>query len=90
MVQAFERAVDSDAKIALVEVISQYRSPDGVSFLAGLLREPNAKLWKTALDGLVMVGGSAALNALASVRPTSRPEQRAWIDEALSQITERG
>jgi HEAT repeats len=87
VVQAFERAVDRDVRVALVEVVSEYRSPEAVPFLAALLREPDAKLWKAALDGLVMVGGSAAFNALASTRLTSLPEQRDWIDEAMSQIT---
>lgn len=88
VVEAFHGVTDPNAKSALVAVISEYRSAEGVPFLTDLLRDRDAEYWKAALDGLVMVGGPAALEALASTRGRSTPEQREWIDEAIAQIIE--
>jgi HEAT repeat protein len=88
VVEAFDGATDPNVRSALVAVISEYRSAEGVPFLTALLRDRDAGYWKAALDGLVMVGGPAALEALASTRGRSTAEQREWIDEAIGQIIE--
>ena len=47
-----------------------------------MLRERDAAIWKAALDSLVMIGGQAALNALAFARETATAQKREWIIEA--------
>lgn len=84
--QAVDAASDSHVRTALVQVISEYRSAEGVPFLEALLRDHHAEIWKSALDGLVMVGGQAALDALGVAKTTATPQQREWIDEAVGQI----
>jgi cellobiose-specific phosphotransferase system component IIA len=56
--------------------------------LERLLRDRSAEIWKAALDGLVMFGGQAALEALVVAKATVTEEQREWIDEAVGQIIE--
>ena len=88
VIREFEVAKDPDVKLLLVQVISQYRSAEAVPFLAVLLRERNTEIWNAALDGLVMVGGQSALDALAAAKATAISSQRDWIDEAIVQIAQ--
>jgi HEAT repeat protein len=86
LVRAFDAAGDPGVKVDLAQIISEYRSSDSVPFLETLLRNPDGDLWKQALDGLVMIGGKTALDALAVAKVPMAPEKREWIDEAIAQI----
>jgi HEAT repeat protein len=88
VVRAFDAAGDPSVKVDLAQIISEYRSSDSVPLLETLLRNPDGDLWKQALDGLVMIGGKTALDALAVAKVTMAPEKREWIDEAIAQIIE--
>jgi len=88
VVKAFDAARDPDVRISLVHVISEYRSAEAVPFFEALLRDRDAEIWKAALDGLVMVGDRAALDALDVARPNATAEKLQWIDEAVGQIRE--
>ena len=88
VVEAFDAANDDRIKVSLVEVVGQYRLAEGVPFLTVLLRHRNADIWKAALDGLVMLGGQPALDALTLARTTAPPDQGDWITEAVQQIIE--
>ena len=86
VVRAFAAATDANVRLALVQVVSEWRSVEGVPFLAAQLRDSDAAIWKAALDGMVTAGGPAALEALHFASGRSTPEQREWIDEAIEQI----
>jgi HEAT repeat protein len=88
LVNAFEAATEPRVRVSLVQVIAQYRSAERVPFLETLLRDGKPEIWKAALDGLVMCGGTAALAALRAARAITTSEKRQWIDEAVGQITE--
>ena len=66
-----------------VQVIAEYRTAEGVPFLEALLRNGEPKIWKVALDGLVMCGGAAALAALRAAMAITTLEKREWMDEAV-------
>jgi len=54
----------SSSKVALIRVVSEYRT---LPFFANLLRVADGEIWKTALDGIISVGGEAAVNCLHEV-----------------------
>jgi hypothetical protein len=85
VVRAFVAATDANVRLALVQVVSEWRSVEGVPFLAAQLRNSDAAIWKAALDGMV-TAGPAALEALHFASGRSTLEQREWIDEAIEQI----
>ena len=88
VVRAFEETSDLDVKLALAQIVSEYRSPNAVSFFEALLRDAEPEMWRQALDGLVMLGGATALNILGAAREIATPIRREWIDEALAQINQ--
>jgi hypothetical protein len=77
-----------------VRIVWESRDAEGVPLLESALADSADLVWKEALDGLVAIGGAAALQALsqARVRLTKEardPDKRAWIDEAIDQINEQ-
>ena len=88
VVEAFNAISDPHVKVSLVQLVSEYRSRDAVPFLQVALEDGNADIWRAALDGLVILGGGAALEALRSARSSARAEQKSWIHDAIVQITE--
>lgn len=86
VVQAFEAASDRSVAVDLIRVMNEYRTLAALPFLANLLRAGDPDIWKTALDGIVTVGGSSAAERLREIRETLSPEKQQWIDEALEQI----
>lgn len=88
LVDAFNTATDSHVKVSIVQIVSEYRTDPAVPFLVGLLADRRPEIWKVALDGLVILGNHAALDALRETRLTIAREQRPWIDEAIQQIAD--
>jgi len=88
VVEAFSSSRDPHVKVSLVQLVSEYRSGDAVPFLQTALSDSNADIWQAALDGLVILGSRAALDALRAARSAARTEQRSWIHDAIVQITE--
>lgn len=86
IVDAFNSSSDVVARLALVQIIGSYRSADAVPFFAGCLRNTDSDIWKTALDGLVSLGGRPALDALTVMLDTTTLDKREWIAEAIEQI----
>jgi HEAT repeat protein len=87
LIEAFETA-DPQVKVSLIRVISEYRSTTAIPFLQPLLSDTRDDIWKAALDGFVMLGGQASLDALRFGRTTASPERQYWIGEAVRQIIE--
>lgn len=89
VIRDFEAQSSSSAKVALIRVVSEYRTKDALPFFANLLRVADGEIWKTALDGIISIGGEAAVNCLHEVSKTLNSEKRPWVDEAVTQITAR-
>jgi hypothetical protein len=77
---------DEDVRAYLVEVIWQHRRPESIPFLAQILSDPSKKVWKVALDGLVVIGTDDALVALKSARASVSSDELEYIDEAIDQL----
>ena len=94
LVEAYQVEQEAALRALLVEIIWQHRVPETVEFLSTALQDPAPEVWKAALDGLVILGGSAAVCTLETVRcellsdRQGRTVQMEWIDEALQQIGE--
>ena len=43
---------------------------------------------ESRLDGLVILGDQAALNALSEARVIASREQRPWLEEAIQQVSD--
>ncbi len=88
---AIRSAHQGEVKVRLAEVLAESRSVEALPFLAELLNDRDAEMWKVALDGLVTLGGEpaarmGALEVLAAARETVAVDKREWIDEAIEQI----
>jgi len=92
LIEAFRAERDAGVRADLVEIIWQHRMPETVTFLSEALTDDVPEVWKSALDGLVTLGGADALGVLESARDrvASRGREGAvqtdWIEEAVQQI----
>jgi hypothetical protein len=86
VVEAYHTSANRRAKLALLSVISQYRTFQALDFFAGVLASDDDHLWKAALDGLVTLGGKPSRRVLSEAIAASNPIKREWIDEAIAQI----
>jgi HEAT repeat protein len=79
---------DPGRRAAILEVLGQRRDTSIVPTLEGALRDATTEVWKVALDGLVLVGGHCAAEALSRSMRDLPPNdvRQEWIREALSQI----
>jgi hypothetical protein len=83
---------DGEIRAFLVEVIWQHGCPSVIPFLGEALQDPDPRVWKEAIDGLVTMASQAALKALQSARGRDFQQQRdtdefcAWLKEAIEQI----
>jgi HEAT repeat protein len=91
LMATFRSERDSRVREFLVEVIWQHRQASAIPFLKEALNDGAAAVWKQALDGLVTLASSAALEVLRDARTrqftTDREmeEFRHWLDEAIEQ-----
>jgi HEAT repeats len=94
LMEALVREENFGTHAQIVQCIWQHRRSEDISFLVGLLDDPDSTVWQEALDGLVAIGGSEAISGLYQVRmrlPAERSGKAIsvdWIDEALEQIQE--
>ena len=92
LVDAFWAAKSPDVKLRLAQIVAHGRAAEAESFLVELLENPNAEIWKSALDGLVMLGTDdttarrSVLDSLALASRTADQKKRGWIIEAIEQI----
>jgi hypothetical protein len=93
LMAAFRSERDSRVREFLVEIIWQHRQASTIPFLKEALHDGATAVWKQALDGLVALASSAALEVLRDARttrqfPTQREaeEFRRWLDEAIEQL----
>jgi hypothetical protein len=90
LMEAFGSSKDERVRERIVTVAAEYRAAEAVPFLSEALHAPEGRLWKAALDGLVNLGGEAALRVLQEARRPANDERRAWLDEAIAQVSGRG
>jgi HEAT repeat protein len=82
---------DAPRRALLVRAIWQLRDERAVPVLLNVLRDPDAAVWKEALDGLVTLGGSSVVTALEGAGslvadlPDGQLRQH-WCQEALDQV----
>jgi hypothetical protein len=88
LLNAFASANDTELRVRLIRIICQYRFGDAVPFLTAQLENRVAEIWKTALDGLVMIGSKQALESLGTALSSVTPDKREWVEEAIQQIHE--
>ncbi|MEN9674158.1 MAG: hypothetical protein RIS76_54 [Verrucomicrobiota bacterium] len=87
LVGTYQVQPDLDECEFVIEVIWQYRGRSIIPFLGEALMDPEERVWKQALDGLVAFATPAALDALRSARTrklqTERKteEFREWLEE---------
>jgi len=88
--QVYELQSDPDTRAELIEVIYQFRLLATLPFLAQLLRDPISRVWKTALDGVVTIGGAESVSVLENALECDdcTTERRKWLTEALDQVRE--
>ena len=86
VIEAFHASANAQVRHSLVELVSDYRASSAVPFLVSCLSDPRPEVWRSALDGMVILGGAIALEGLRDARGTIPRERRPWIDEAMQQI----
>jgi hypothetical protein len=91
LIEAFKKEQDKQVRAFLVETIWQHRQQSVIPFLAEALHDPEPDVWKEALDGLVTLASTQAVEALRSAKQRQfkhdkdAQEFREWIDEAIEQ-----
>jgi len=85
LIAAYEATDDTNLRSFIIGVVSEYRDLDSSGFLRHALQRGVPLIWKRALDGLVMMGCAADLEHV--LVGTSDEDKRAWIVEAIEQIS---
>jgi hypothetical protein len=93
LVEEFRCSRDAYVRVRLAEVVSWLQTVEALPFLTELLHSVDPKLWKTALDGIVMLGDNRTvrmrlLEVLTDAREIADAEKRSWIEEAVGQIAD--
>jgi HEAT repeat protein len=86
---AFRDEKETAVRVGLVRVVWEQRRPQSVPFLARALDDPSPEVQKTALDGLVTIGGPEVRRFLESALMARDPkgEWADWLREALNQLS---
>lgn len=92
IIEAYRSEKDAGFRAVLVQIVWQRRDPGTLDFLAEALRDLDDRVWKEALDGIVAIGGPAAVAILKTARAKAELERSGdedffeWLDEASDQI----
>lgn len=92
LIEAYHAEDNPQVRATLIDIIWQHRLPSSLNFLAQALHDEHPEVWKVALDGIVGIGGDAALALLMQHRdqlqsnPGSSDVRLRWIEEALQQL----
>ncbi len=77
---------DREARRFLLRVIWQHRQPSILPLLAEALLDPEPRVWREALDGLVTFADPASVAALRAAQERRRDEEfQKWVNEAIEQ-----
>ncbi len=91
--EAYERECDGERREALIHCLWQFRDIRALPTLSAALHDPDDRIWKEDLDGIVTLTGEAALRVLEEARDTvakhaTEQVRRGWIEEAIQQVRE--
>ena len=88
--EEYEREANGGRRRWLIHCLWQYRDRAAIPILVSALADPDERVWKESLEGLVTLGGVDVLTALAEAVPASQgptqAERRRWIEEAIEQV----
>jgi hypothetical protein len=94
LIAAYDAERDVKVRVKLIEIIGQKRAPESLNFLALALQRHQPEIWKTALAGIVVVGGEPAQAVLKAEKKRLYTNLSAdiayrtgFIDEAIEQIS---
>ncbi len=92
-VDALRRETDTARRRRLVSIIWRFRDPVALPALAVASADHGDEVWKEALDGIVAIGGQAAMQILRDAQVSLAADPRAagkleWIPEAIQQVQE--
>lgn len=90
LADAYHSETDHRRRQMVVHILWQFRDLAALPTLAVALSDPDDRVWKEALDGIVTLGGPSALRVLLEARAALSEAQvrRGWIDEAIDQVQE--
>ena len=84
LINAYEDTNDLDAKVFVIEVISEFRLDSSLCFLRHALRRDEARIWKAALNGMAMAESLEAVDAMDHVLSSIQDsDKREWVEEAV-------
>lgn len=88
--KCFRAEAHPAVRTAIVEVVSEFRKSESVSFLLEALADSEEAVWKAALHGLVTIGTTEAVAALEGAKRSNSPNKSAefhkWLEEAIEQL----
>ena len=85
LINAYEDSNDIDSKAFLIDVVSEFRLDSSLGFLRHALRRDEPRIWKAALNGMVMAESPEAVDAMDHVLSSIQDsDKRDWIEEAIS------
>lgn len=91
LMAVFRREKDVGMREFLIAIIWEHRDRSVIPFLGEVLMDPEPRIWREALNGLVGLACPAALEALRAARarefpqPCETEEFRRWLEEAIGQ-----
>ncbi|MCL5996088.1 MAG: HEAT repeat domain-containing protein [Chloroflexi bacterium] len=90
LIAAFRKEQSPTVRATLVEIIWQHRLPETLSFLVEALEDPAMPVFRSALNGFVTLGGSAATILLECARQRfcqqDKLERVEWVEEAIQHL----
>ena len=85
LIEACANVDDADFQLFVIDVISTFRQASSIGFLRRALIHDDPRIWKKALDGLVMSESLDAIDAMEQVLSVvNETEKKSWIEEAVS------
>ena len=85
LINVYESTDDTDTKVFVIEVVSDFRLPSSFGFLRHALHREEQEIWKSALNGLAMVESADSVDAMDVVLASITDDnKRAWIEEVIS------
>ena len=94
LIEAYRAEPSLRIKALLIEIISEYRLPRSLDFLAESLQDANEEIWKTSLDGIVKINDRSGLDILDKekqrliVGKSADNTRVEWVEEAIRQLDE--
>jgi uridylate kinase len=85
LLNSYEETDDVDTKVFLIEAISEFRLDSTLGFLRHALRRDELRIWKAALNGMVMAESFESVDLMDHVLSSvQNPDKRHWIEEAIA------